>query len=57
MTRNDDPLLQCLLALCRFHGNASTAEAVMGGLPVDSAALTPALCVASATVVPNDLIH
>lgn len=57
MTRNDDPLLQCLLALCRFHGNASTAEAVMGGLPVDSGALTPALCVASATVVPNDLIH
>jgi ATP-binding cassette subfamily C protein LapB len=43
MTRNDDPLLQCLLALCRFHGNASTAEAVMGGLPVDSGALTPAL--------------
>ena len=36
MTRTDDPLLQCLLALCRYHGNASTAEAVMGGLPVDT---------------------
>ena len=36
MTRIDDPLLQCLLALCRYHGNASTAEAVMGGLPVRS---------------------
>ena len=43
MTRTEDPLLQCLLALCRFHGNASTAEAVMGGLPVDSGQLTPAL--------------
>ncbi len=43
MTRTDDPLLQCLLALCRFHGNASTAEAVMGGLPVEQGRLTPAL--------------
>jgi ATP-binding cassette, subfamily C, bacterial LapB len=43
MTRTDDPLLQCLLALCRYHGNASTAEAVMGGLPVDTGALTPTL--------------
>ncbi|MEP5566380.1 MAG: type I secretion system permease/ATPase [Halioglobus sp.] len=43
MTRTDDPLLQCLLALCRFHGNASTAEALMGGLPVDTGALTPTL--------------
>ena len=24
----DDSLLQCLLALCRFHGVASTAEAL-----------------------------
>ncbi len=43
MTRSDDPLLQCLLALCRYHGNASTAEAVMGGLPVESGGLTPTL--------------
>ena len=43
MTRTEDPLLQCLLALCRYHGNASTAEAVMGGLPVESGQLTPAL--------------
>jgi ATP-binding cassette, subfamily C, bacterial LapB len=43
MTRTDDPLLQCLLALCRYHGNASTAEAVMGGLPVESGGLTPTL--------------
>ncbi|MEH6585116.1 MAG: type I secretion system permease/ATPase [Halioglobus sp.] len=43
MTRTDDPLLQCLLALCRYHGNASTAEAVMGGLPAEAGMLTPAL--------------
>ncbi|RLQ20955.1 type I secretion system permease/ATPase [Seongchinamella sediminis] len=43
MTRSEDPLLQCLLALCRYHGNASTAEAVMGGLPADSGRLTPTL--------------
>ena len=39
----DDTLLQCLLALCRYHGNASTAEAVVGGLPLDNGKLTPGL--------------
>ncbi len=39
----DDTLLQCLLALCRYHGNASTAEAVAGGLPLEDGRLTPAL--------------
>ena len=43
MNHVDDPLLQCLLALCRYHGNASTAEAVMGGLPAHSGNLTPGL--------------
>ena len=41
--REDDSLLQCLLALCRYHGNASTAEAVVGGLPLEAGYLTPAL--------------
>ncbi|MEP6388399.1 MAG: type I secretion system permease/ATPase [Halioglobus sp.] len=41
--RADDSLLQCLLALCRFHGSASTAEAVAGGLPLEQGYLTPAL--------------
>jgi ATP-binding cassette subfamily C protein LapB len=41
--RADDSLLQCLLALCRYHGNASTAEAVVGGLPLEEGHLTPAL--------------
>ncbi|MFT6285582.1 MAG: ATP-binding cassette subfamily C protein LapB [Halieaceae bacterium] len=41
--RSDDPLLQCLLALCRFHGAASTAEAVAGGLPLEDGKLTPSL--------------
>ncbi len=41
--RSDDPLLHCLLALCRFHGTASTAEAVAGGLPLEEGKLTPSL--------------
>ncbi len=41
--RADDSLLQCLLALCRYHGNASTAEAVAGGLPLEAEGLTPSL--------------
>jgi ATP-binding cassette subfamily C protein LapB len=41
--RSDDGLLQCLLALCRHHGNASTAEALVSGLPLESGRLTPAL--------------
>ena len=41
--RADDGLLQCLLALCRHHGNASTAEALVSGLPLESGRLTPAL--------------
>ena len=39
----DDSLLQCLLALSRFHGSASTAQALTGGLPLDGGQLTPAL--------------
>ncbi|MBE9538011.1 MAG: type I secretion system permease/ATPase [Proteobacteria bacterium] len=39
----DDSLLQCLLALSRFHGNASTAQAVTGGLPLEGGNLTPGL--------------
>ncbi|HEY7775569.1 MAG TPA: type I secretion system permease/ATPase, partial [Kineobactrum sp.] len=38
-----DSLLQSLLALCRYHGNASTAEALAGGLPLEDGLLTPAL--------------
>jgi len=40
---SDDALLQSLLALCRYHGNASTGEALVGGLPLDNGRLTPAL--------------
>ena len=39
----EDTLLQCLLALCRYHGNASTAEALVGGLPLEHGRLTPGL--------------
>ena len=41
--RENDPLLQCLLALCRHHGSASTAEAVVAGLPLEAGHLTPTL--------------
>ena len=42
--RPDDPLLQCLLALCRYHGTASTPEALVSGLPLDAEGrLTPGL--------------
>ncbi|MDP4650845.1 MAG: hypothetical protein NWS56_03715 [Haliea sp.] len=39
----EDPLLQSLLAVCRYHGSVSTAEALVGGLPLDNGRLTPAL--------------
>ncbi|MEM9255864.1 MAG: type I secretion system permease/ATPase [Pseudomonadota bacterium] len=43
VTRSDDSLLQCLLALCRVHGNATTAEAVLAGLPLQDGRLSPGL--------------
>ena len=43
MTSADDSLLQCLLALCRYHGSGTTAEAMCGGLPLEDGRLTPAL--------------
>ncbi|MCB1844365.1 MAG: hypothetical protein KDI09_15500, partial [Halioglobus sp.] len=39
----DDALLQCLLALCRYHGSGTTGEALSGGLPLDAGLLTPSL--------------
>jgi ATP-binding cassette subfamily C protein LapB len=41
--RNEDSLLQCLLALSRYHGSATTAEALCGGLPLEGGYLTPGL--------------
>ena len=38
-----DSLLQCLLALSRYHGNATTAKALCGVLPLDGRQLTPGL--------------
>ncbi|AQA18032.1 type I secretion system permease/ATPase [Halioglobus japonicus] len=59
MNHVDDPLLQCLLALCRCHGNASTAEAVMGGLPADAGKLSPGLFerAASRVGLASRLVH
>lgn len=43
MSTEVDPLLECLLALCRFHGAGTTAAAVCGGLPLKNGQLTPDL--------------
>jgi len=43
MNSSDDALLQCLLAVCRFHGSGTTAAAVSGGLPLKDGRLTPDL--------------
>ncbi|MFV8818046.1 type I secretion system permease/ATPase [Haliea sp. E17] len=43
VNRAEDPLLQCLLALCRYHGTTSTAEALVSGLPISDGRLTPSL--------------
>src|SRR6056297_537242 len=39
----EDGLLQCLLALCRWHASGTTAEALTGGLPLEENRLTPSL--------------
>jgi ATP-binding cassette, subfamily C, bacterial LapB len=43
MSSTVDPLLQCLLAICRSHGSGTTAEAVLAGLPLEHGRLSPAL--------------
>ncbi|NQX87331.1 MAG: type I secretion system permease/ATPase [Halioglobus sp.] len=43
MATSVDALLECLLALCRFHGAGTTAEAACGGLPLNEGRLTPEL--------------
>lgn len=39
----EDTLLQCLQALCRYHGKAATAEGLASGLPLENGRLTPGL--------------
>ncbi len=39
----NDPLVQCLILLSRHHGNSTTVEALVSGLPLDEGALTPRL--------------
>ena len=40
---HDDPLLACLVALTRIHGNPLTAQALSHGLPLVEQRLTPSL--------------
>ena len=42
-TPNQDPLQRCLLALARHHGEATSAEALISGLPLEHGRLTPSL--------------
>ena len=42
-TPNHDPLQRCLLALARHHGEATSAEALISGLPLEHGRLTPSL--------------
>ena len=42
-TPNQDPLQRCLLALARHHGEATSAEALISGLPLEHGRLTPFL--------------
>ena len=38
-----DPLLDCLVEMARIHGRPNTRAALVAGLPVDAAGLTPTL--------------
>ena len=42
-TPNHDPLQRCLLALARHHSEATSAEALISGLPLEHGRLTPSL--------------
>ncbi|GAA5316265.1 MAG: type I secretion system permease/ATPase [Candidatus Pelagadaptatus aseana] len=46
---NSDHLLECLIFLSRYHGNAVTADALLAGLPVVDGRLTPELFSRAAT--------
>lgn len=42
-TTHEDPLLDCLLAVSRLHGNATTRSALTAGLPLAGKVLPPSL--------------
>lgn len=46
--RPEDPLLECLTFLTRFHLRSRSAQALTAGLPLQGGALTPALFVRAA---------
>lgn len=37
----NDPLVECLLFLCRYHGHSASRETLIAGLPLESGALAP----------------
>lgn len=44
----DDPLVTCLVFLCRYHGRPRSAQVLLSGLPVSGRRLTPDLFVRAA---------
>jgi ATP-binding cassette subfamily C protein LapB len=48
LDESGDPLLECLVALARMHGQPMSAEALCAGLPVADGRLTPQLFVRAA---------
>ncbi len=44
----DDPLLDCLVILCRIHDRPQSADGLIAGLPLKDCRLTPRLCVRAA---------
>jgi ATP-binding cassette subfamily C protein LapB len=40
---HSDPLLDCLVEMARIHGRPNTRAALVAGLPIDAAGLTPTL--------------
>ncbi|SME92801.1 ATP-binding cassette, subfamily C, LapB [Tistlia consotensis] len=44
----DDPLVTCLVFLCRYHGRPRSAQVLLSGLPISGRRLTPELFVRAA---------
>lgn len=45
---DDDPLLDCLVAVTRLHGSPVSAEALSAGLPLEAGRLTPSVLLRAA---------
>ncbi len=48
ISQADDPLLECLVIICRIHDRPQSADGLISGLPLDGHRLTPKLCIRAA---------